>query len=132
VCGELTSDDFVVRYGRNTCTPEALESTATAHHRKHLRSGRDEYGVSVNVGEGKSPEEIASLGQRPNSQFRYCTVGDVLAANCTISDHVDEYGHTNVVLPNPPDENDYIRLSECFQVIGNNPKPTPLDQRTRP
>ena len=129
---DLPSDEFVVRYGKETCTPDALERTAEAHHRKLLAKGRDEYGVSVNVGVGKSPEEIAAFGQRPNSQFRHCTVGEVLAARCRISADIDEYGHTNLLLPNPPDKDDYIRLSECFQALSKNPKPTPLDKRKKP
>ncbi len=125
---------YVVRYGEDTSTPHELRERALAHCRKiYAKDGRCEYGISVHVGPpGCSPDEVAALGQRPNPKYRYTTLRAIREAGFEVSCEMDDYGHTNVFLPNPPSGVDCARLSDLFTYLRNNPQRTPLHLRVRP
>jgi hypothetical protein len=125
---------YVIRYGESTCAPEVLHETATNHYRKiHARDGRCEYAISVHVGPpGCPPPEIAAFGQRPNPRFGYTTMRAIRQAGFEVACEMDEYCHTNILLPKPLSGADCARLGALFTNVGNNPRRTPLHQRTPP
>src|SRR5690242_14248762 len=113
---------YVIRYGDETCAAAVLHERATAHCRTRLsRDGRDEHGISVHVGPpGCSPNEIACFGQRPNPKYRWTTLRAVREAGFELACEMDEYGHTDILLPNPLSGADCARLGALFTNLGNN------------
>jgi hypothetical protein len=124
-------DSIIVRYGENTCTPEVFEERATAHRRNRVKTGQSpEWGISVNTAPaGTSADDIAARGRRPNPKYRFTTLGDIHKAGCRLADRIDEDGHTDILLPDPPGEEDYRLLSDCFREVGINPNPVPPAER---
>src|SRR5262249_34662345 len=96
---------------------------------KHSLVHPGEFAISVNTLPGCSPEEVAAAGRRPNRRFCFTTAGAIRAAGFTVSDTIDDDGHTSVILPTPPTPDDLDRLAACFTGSGDNPNPVPPEER---
>jgi hypothetical protein len=113
---DLPGDAVVVRFGEDI-TPKSLALASL----KHFLRYKNYYGVSVNISPGATADETAARAEAPNRYYCFCTVADILQAGFKIDENIDERGHTNVILPEPPSSDDLTTLADCFTGKRENP-----------
>jgi len=130
VVANVPDDSFVVRFGGKKFKADDLMARALTHY---METKGKEFGLSVNTLPGKSADEIAAIAERPNPQFRFTTAREIRAIGLDFSDEIDDYGHTNVIFPDPPTTKHFQDFAEIFATVRNNPNPvTPRERKDAP
>ncbi len=83
------------------------------------------YALSVFSVPGKTADEIARGVPLPHSMIRESTVGRLRAAGYDVVSSLGPPGHADLILPNPPTDDDWQALDKTFDAA----RPSPATMR---
>lgn len=79
------------------------------------------YSLSAAADPAMTLEEIARTARRPNAQIVQTTVGRLRSAGCDVTHPTGKRRHVDILLPQPPTEEDWQALEEA----SDPPEPNP-------